>query len=61
MQYRLVSVRSSSKQKESKTDWANNLSEELRIELEKSLIDARKEKMISHEVAMKQIKIRYNL
>ena len=50
-----------SKQKESRTDWANDLSEELRKELEKSLIEARKGQMISNEDAMKQIKIKYNL
>jgi hypothetical protein len=45
----------------SRTDWANDLSEELRKELKKSLIEARNGKMISHKDAMKQIKIRYNL
>ena len=50
-----------SKQTKSRTDWANDLSEELRAELEKSLIEARKGKIISHEDAIKQIKIKYNL
>ena len=50
-----------SKQIKNRTDWANDLSEELRAELKKSLIEAGKGKIISHEVAMKQIKIKYNL
>jgi hypothetical protein len=50
-----------SKQTNNRTDWANDLSEELRKELEKSLIEARKGKMISHEDAMKQIKRQYKL
>lgn len=50
-----------SKQSKNKTDWANELTEELRTALEASLSDSEKGKIIGHEDAMKQIKIRYNL
>lgn len=49
-----------SKQSKRKTDWADELSDELRAELEKSLVEADKGKFISHEDAMNQIKTRYN-
>lgn len=50
-----------SKQSKRKTDWADELSDELRIELEKSLVEADKGRIMSHEDAMNQIKTRYNL
>lgn len=50
-----------SKQSKRKTDWADELSDELRIELEKSLVEADKGQIMSHEDAMNQIKTRYNL
>jgi predicted transcriptional regulator len=50
-----------SKQSKRKTDWADELSDGLRAELEKSLVEADKGQIISHEDAMNQIKTRYNL
>jgi uncharacterized NAD(P)/FAD-binding protein YdhS len=50
-----------SKQSKRKTDWADELSDELRLELEKSLVEIKKGKIIKHEDAMNQIKMRYNL
>jgi hypothetical protein len=50
-----------SKQTKERKDWAIDLSEELRAELEKSLIEANKGKFIKHEDAMNQIKSRYHL
>jgi len=50
-----------SKQSKRKTDWADELSDDLRIELEKSLVEIKNEKIITHEDAMNQIKMRYNL
>lgn len=50
-----------SKQIKNRTDWANELNDELREELEVSILEAKKGLVISHKEAMKQIKIRYNL
>ncbi|MBK6282104.1 MAG: hypothetical protein IPF54_05030 [Draconibacterium sp.] len=50
-----------SKQSKRKTDWADELSDDLRIELEKSLVEIKNGKIITHEDAMNQIKMRYNL
>jgi uncharacterized lipoprotein YmbA len=50
-----------SKQIKNRTDWADELSDELREELEESILEAKKGLVISHQEAMKQIKIRYNL
>ena len=47
--------------KEKTTDWADTLSDELRTELEESILEADKGKTISHDEAMSQIKNRYNL
>ena len=49
------------KQNESSTDWADDLSDTLRSELEESISEADEGKTISHEEAMKRIKSRYNL
>lgn len=58
----LIAVRTIlSKQSKRKTDWAGELSDELRIELEKSLVEADKGQIMSNEDAMDQIKTRYNL
>jgi hypothetical protein len=58
----LIAVRTIlSKQSKRKTDWADELSDELRIELEKSLVEADKGQIMSNEDAMDQIKTRYNL
>jgi predicted transcriptional regulator len=48
--------------KESKTesDWAYSLSDDLKSELEESILEADQGKTITHEDAMKQIKSRYN-
>jgi hypothetical protein len=50
-----------SKQIKSKVDWADELNQDLRTELEESILEANKGAVISHEEAMKLIKIRYNL
>jgi hypothetical protein len=50
-----------SKQIKNRTDWADEVSDELREELEESILEAKKGLVISHQEAMKQIKIRYNL
>ena len=50
-----------SRETEKKDDWADTLSDELRKELEKSIVEADKGKTISHNEAMSQIKSRYNL
>ena len=58
----LIAVRTIlSKQSKRKTDWADELSDELRIELEKSLVEADEGQIMSNEDAMDQIKTRYNL
>ena len=58
----LIAVRTIlSKQSIRKTDWADELSDELRIELEKSLVEADEGQIMSNEDAMDQIKTRYNL
>ena len=58
----LIAVRTIlSKQSKRKTDWADELTDELRIELEKSLVEADKGQIMSNEDAMDQIKTRYNL
>jgi len=44
-----------------KTDWAETLSEDLKAELEKSILEADQGKIISHDDAMNQIKSRYNI
>ena len=49
------------KQIKTKTDWADELNEDLRKELNESILEANKGIVISHTEAMKQIKIRYNL
>jgi hypothetical protein len=49
------------KQIKSKVDWADELNMSLRKELEESILEANEGAVISHEAAMKQIKIRYNL
>jgi predicted transcriptional regulator len=49
------------KQIKTKTDWADELNEGLRKELNESILEANKGTVISHTEAMKQIKIRYNL
>ena len=50
-----------SKQNESSKDWADDLSDNLRSELEESISEADEGKTISHEEAMKRIKSKYNL
>jgi hypothetical protein len=49
------------KQIKEKTDWADDLNISLRKDLEDSILEANEGTVISHEAAMKQIKIRYNL
>jgi hypothetical protein len=49
-----------SKQKSKTLDWADDLSDNLREELEASISEADKRKVINHEEAMNQIKSRYN-
>lgn len=48
------------KETEKKSDWADTLSDELRTELEESILEADKGKTISHDEAMSKIKNRYN-
>jgi len=50
-----------SKQIKNRTDWADELDEDLKNELEESILEANKGTVISHKEAMQQIKIRYNL
>jgi predicted transcriptional regulator len=50
-----------SKQNEASKDWAGDLSENLRSELEESISEADEGKVISHKEAMNRIKSRYNL
>ncbi len=50
-----------SKQSEATRDWAEDLGESLRSELEESISEADEGKVISHEEAMNRIKSRYNL
>ena len=50
-----------SKQIKSKVDWADELNQDLRTELEESILETNKGTVISHKEAMKLIKIRYNL
>lgn len=50
-----------SKQNEASRDWAEDLSENLRSELEESISEADEGKVISHKEAMNRIKSRYNL
>jgi hypothetical protein len=49
------------KESEHKLDWADTLSDSLKVELEESILEADQGKTISHDEAMKQIKSRYNL
>ncbi|QQS51177.1 MAG: hypothetical protein IPM71_00180 [Bacteroidota bacterium] len=44
-----------------KSDWADTLSEDIKAELEESILEADQGKTISHEDAMNQIKSRYTL
>jgi predicted transcriptional regulator len=50
-----------SKEPVKETDLSDTLSEELKTELEASILEADQGKTISHEEAMRQIKSRYNL
>jgi len=50
-----------SKQDEASRDWAEDLGESLRSELEESISEADEGKVISHKEAMNRIKSRYNL
>lgn len=50
-----------SREVKSKHDWADDLSNDLRAELDESILEAEQGKTISHEEALKQIAQRYNL
>lgn len=50
-----------SKEVKNKHDWADDLSNDLRAELDESILEAEQGKTISHEEALKQIAKRYNL
>lgn len=50
-----------SKESKAESDWAYSLSNDLKTELEESLLEADQGKTITHEDAMKQIKSRYKL
>jgi predicted transcriptional regulator len=49
------------KETKSRPDWADTLSNTLKVELEESILEADQGKTISHDEAMKQIKNRYHL
>jgi hypothetical protein len=49
------------KESEHKSDWADSLSENLKAELQKSILEADQGKTVSDEEALKRIKSRYNL
>ncbi len=49
------------KESENKEDWAGNLSDTLKEEIEASIEEADQGKTISHAEAIKQIKNRYSL
>jgi RNA polymerase-binding transcription factor DksA len=49
------------KESEHKSDWADSLSENLKTELQKSILEADQGKTVSDEEALKRIKSRYNL
>jgi predicted transcriptional regulator len=46
---------------ENNQDWADTLSNDLKAELDESILEAEQGKTISHEEALKQIVNRYNL
>lgn len=49
------------KESKNRFDWANAISDTLKLELDESICEADQGKTLTHEEAMKQIKNRYNL